>query len=98
MKTPCKQYVLNKYLPAKGGRIEMTVIAKNADDYSIDNVCFLTLHKGVELIEDISLFTLALRVYGYEFIDTWIDELLPAQLRADTFLEDADKAYEEAYK
>ena len=88
-----RQYVLNKYIPGEG-RIEMNVTAKRQDDYSIDSVYFSMQRGNVVIKEDITFYILASRVYGHEYIDDWIGELLPAAMAADTFMEDADVFYE----
>ena len=92
-----KQYVLNKYLPANAGRIEINVTAKTAADYEIDAVWFSVENGNTVIKEDITFYMLAMRICGparYDDIDAWIAELLPREIAEDTFLEDADRAYE----
>jgi hypothetical protein len=91
-----KPYVLNKYLPAHAGRIEINVTAKSKDDYDITNVYFIAEKGPVQVKEEITFFMLSMRLCGNDCVDEWIAELLPAAIKADTFLDDADKAYEVA--
>ena len=96
METIRKQYVLNKYLPDNGGRLEINVTAGSPEDYEIDSVYFSVQKGAVVIKEEITFFMLATRLCGSD-IDEWIAGLLPMEMGADTFMEDADKAYEAAY-
>ena len=93
MPHPPRPYVLNKYLPGNGGRIEINLTAITTDEYEIDNVFFIAQHGHVVITEDITCYMLATRLCLNDDIDTWISELLPEAMAADGFMEQADAAY-----
>ncbi len=90
--------MLHKYLPDNNGRLEINVTVRSIDDYEIDSVCFCLQRGHIIITEELTFYILASRDCGDTSIDEWITDQLPAAMGTDTFMDDADRAYEEAYK